>query len=66
MSVLIAVFSSANGPAAIFLVAISCDDGKKILGQSYGCVFACVQMCTCCLVDDSVQMFKEEEVAPKK
>lgn len=29
-------------------------------------VFACVQMCTCCLVGDSVQMFKEEEVAPEK
>lgn len=44
MSVLIAVFSSANGPAAIFLVAISCDDGKKILGQSYGCVRLCADV----------------------
>ena len=61
------IFPSAAIPAVIFLVAISYDWGKKMWEETCEsvcvCVYAHAHAHTICW--NSVDMFKEEEIAPK-
>ena len=62
------IFPSAAIPSVIFLVAISYDWGKKLWEETREtvCVCVCVYAHAHTICWNSVDMFKEEEITPKK